>query len=102
VVTELLFLKELKMPKSTPKKLAYQEKYNATPKQKALGVDRRRERRHAIAEGKVAIGDGRDLAHIKPADSGGKTVPANLKVEPASKNRDWRKGRKGYSVGVDK
>ena len=90
------------MPKSSPAKLAYQKKYNAQPEQKALGVERRRERRHAIAEGKVAIGDGKDLAHIKPASGGGKTTPSNLKVEDASKNRDWRKGRKGYKVGVDK
>ena len=90
------------MTKSSKAKLAYQKAYNATPKQKELGVERRRARRHAIAEGKVKIGDGKDLAHIVPADNGGKTVPGNLKVESASKNRDWRKGRKGYSVGVDK
>jgi hypothetical protein len=90
------------MPKSSEKKIAYQATYNRQPAQKALGVERRRERRHAIADGKVAIGDGKDLAHIKPADGGGKTTPSNLKVEPASTNRDWRKGRKGYKVGVDK
>lgn len=86
------------MPKSTAQKLAYQAKYNASPEQKALGVERRRERRHAIAEGKVAIGDGKDLAHKKAADNGGKTAPSNLKVEAASKNRDWRKGQNGYKV----
>ena len=90
------------MPKSSPAKLAYQKKYNAQPEQKALGVERRRERRHAIAEGKVAIGDGKDLAHKKAADNGGKTTKGNLKVESASSNRDWRKGRKGYSVPDEK
>jgi hypothetical protein len=90
------------MPKSSKQKLAYQKAYNAQPEQKALGVERRRERRHEIAAGKVAIGDGKDIAHKVPASSGGKTTAANLKVESASKNRDWRKGRSSYKVGVDK
>ena len=90
------------MAKSTAEKLAYQKAYNAQPAQKALGVDRRRERRHAITEGVVAIGDSKDLAHKVAADSGGKTVKSNLKVEAASKNRDWRKGQRGYTVPIDK
>lgn len=90
------------MPKSSKAKLEYQKAYNARPDQKALGVERRRERRHAIARGEVAIGDGKDLAHKVAADNGGKTTPSNLKVERASSNRDWRKGRKGYSVGNEK
>ena len=90
------------MPKSSPAKLAYQKAYNARPDQKALGVERRRERRHEIAAGKVAIGDGVDIAHVKAASAGGKTVASNLKREPAKSNRDWRKGESGYKVPVDK
>lgn len=90
------------MTKSTEKKLAYQRAYNAQPEQKVLGVDRRRERRHAISDGKVAIGDGKDLAHKVAAKNGGATTPSNLKVQDASKNRDWRKGQKGYKVGNEK
>ena len=90
------------MPKSTKERLAYQAKYNAQPEQKALGVERRRERRHAIAAGKVAIGDGKDLSHIVPADSGGKMTAKNIKIEDAKTNRDWRKGGKGYRVPVSK
>ena len=86
------------MPKSSPAKLAYQRAYNAQPEQKALGVDRRRERRHAITDGKVAIGDGKDLAHKRAAANGGGTKPGNLKVQAAGDNRDWRKGQKGYKV----
>lgn len=89
------------MPKSSPAKLAYQKKYNARPDQKEAGVERRRERRHEIAAGKVAIGDGKDIAHIKPLSGGGKTAPGNLKVEPATKNRGWRKSG-GYKVPIDK
>lgn len=88
--------------KSSPAKLAYQKAYNAQPEQKQRGVERRRERRHAIAAGKVAIGDGKDIAHIVAMDNGGKTVDKNLKIESASANRDWRKGQKGYKVPNDK
>jgi len=90
------------MTKSSKAKLEYQKKYNASPEQAALGVERRRARRHAIAEGKVAIGDGKDLAHKVPASRGGSTTKSNLKVEDASSNRDWRKGRKRYNVGTEK
>jgi hypothetical protein len=87
--------------KSSPAKLKAQALYNAQPAQKELGVERRRERRHEIAAGKVAIGDGLDIAHVKAASAGGKTVPSNLKVEPAAKNRAWREGEAGYKVPVD-
>jgi hypothetical protein len=86
------------MPKSSPAKLAYQKKYNAQPEQTALGVERRRERRHAIADGKVAIGDGKDLGHKRAADNGGTMAKGNVKVQSASDNRAWRKGQTGYKV----
>ena len=89
------------MPKSSPAKLAYQKAYNATPAQKAAGVARRKERRHEIAAGKVAIGDHKDIAHIKPLSGGGLTTPKNLKVESASKNRGWRRGESVYKVPKD-
>ena len=90
------------MATSSKQKLAYQKAYNATPEQKALGVERRRARREAIREGRVAIGDGKDLAHKVPASAGGSTAKSNLKVESAKTNRDWRKGQSGYRVKVDK
>lgn len=88
------------MPKSTKHKLEYQKKYNQQPEQKQAGVERRRARRHAIADGIVAIGDGKDLAHKKPLSEGGSTTKKNLKVESAKKNRAWRKNR-GYNVPND-
>ena len=86
------------MPKSSPKKLAYQKAYNAQPAQKALGVERRRAERAAVRNGTSPIGDGKDLAHIVAAENGGRAVPKNLKIEDAHSNRDWRKGVKGYKV----
>jgi len=85
------------MPKSTPGKLKYQAEYNSRPDRKEVGVELRRARRQAIRDGKVAIGDGKDLAHKKAADNGGRAEPGNLVVQPASKNRGWRKAS-GYKV----
>jgi hypothetical protein len=89
------------MPKSSPAKLAYQKAYNAQPEQKELGVERRRTRRHLIADGKVAIGDGKDIAHKVAADNGGKMTPKNIKIMDAEKNRAWRKSS-GYRVPTAK
>lgn len=89
------------MPKSSKEKLAYQKAYNASPAQKALGVERRRTRRQLITEGKVAIGDGKDIAHKLAADNGGKMTPGNIKIEDVKKNRAWRK-ESGYKVPTDK
>ena len=86
------------MPKSSKAKLAFQKAYNATPAQKEAGVERRRLRRQEIREGKVAIGDGKDLAHKVAMDNGGRTTEANVKVQSASKNRAWRRGGTGYKV----
>lgn len=89
------------MTKSSKAKLEYQKEYNAQPEQKALGVARRRTRRHLIADGKVAIGDGKDVAHKVAADNGGGMTPDNLKIKDAKENRGWRKGGKGYKVPKD-
>jgi len=90
------------MPKSTPRKLEYQAAYNARPEQAALGVERRRAARAAVRDGTSPIGDGKDLSHKKPASAGGATTKSNLKLQAASTNRDWRKGKSGYKVGHDK
>lgn len=84
------------MTKSTPAKLKYMKEYNAKPERKEIGVELRRARRQAIREGKVAIGDDKDIAHKRAADNGGRGE-GNLTVKPASKNRGWRKAS-GYKV----
>lgn len=79
------------MPKSTPAKLAYQSAYNARPENVEKRVLNNAARREAIADGKVKKGDGKDVAHVKPLDKGGKNTPGNTKVQNASTNRAWRK-----------
>lgn len=88
------------MPKSSPAKLAYQKTRNATPEQIKHREENNRARYQALKAGTVHKGDGMDVAHIVALDSGGKTTPANLKVESAKKNRGWRKGS-GYTVPRD-
>lgn len=90
------------MPKSSPAKLAYQKAYNARPEMVKRREENNKARYQALKAGKVHKGDGKDIAHIVPLDEGGKTTPNNVKVESAKTNRDWRKGRKGYKVGIDK
>lgn len=79
------------MPKSSPKKLAYQKAYNARPEQTDKRVANNAARRDAIEDGKAKVGDGKDVDHKKPLDKGGSNAPGNLRVIPASDNRGWRK-----------
>lgn len=84
------------MPKSTPQKLAYQAKYQKQPEEVEKRVDRNRARRHAIADGKAKVGDGKDVDHKVPLRKGGSDKDENTRVVAAGKNRAWRKGKKGY------
>lgn len=78
------------MPKSSPTKLAYMAEYQKKPENVEKRVDRNRARRHAIAEGKVAVGDGKEIDHKKMLALGGSDKPSNTRVVAASKNRAWR------------
>ena len=85
------------MPKSTPGKLAYQRQYNAQPKQTAKRVANNAARRSAIKDGKVSVGDGKDIAHKRSLENGGGNKPGNLIVQAASSNRGWRAGSASYN-----
>ena len=79
------------MPKSSPTKLAYQAERNAQPAEKTQRAEYNRVRREAIADGRVKVGDGKDMGHKKAVDAGGSNAPSNIRVQDASKNRAWRK-----------
>jgi 5-methylcytosine-specific restriction endonuclease McrA len=83
------------MPKSSKAKLAYQAAYNKRPEEKEKGVERRRLRRELIRDGKVAIGDGKDIDHKKPLDAGGSHGKKNAEVTTQKENRGWRKKTPG-------
>ena len=90
------------MPKSSPAKLAYMAKYQKSPARIEAREEANKARYQALRDGKVHKGDGKDVAHIKALDSGGKTVKGNTKIESEKSNRNWRKGVKSYKVPVDK
>lgn len=60
-------------------------KYHAQPEQIKKRVARNKARRHAIKDGKVSVGDGKEIDHknMNALDNS----PSNLRVVPRSVNR---------------
>jgi len=85
------------MPKSSAAKLAYQKEFNARPEETAKRVKNNAARRKAIAAGSAHVGDGKDVAHKVPLESGGGNTPGNTEVESRKENRGWRRGQSGYN-----
>lgn len=54
-------------------------------------VARHKARRHFIADGKVKVGDKKDVGHKHALALGGSNDPSNWRVETQRGNRDWRK-----------
>ena len=84
------------MTKSTKAKLAYQKAYNARPEEVKKRVANNAARREAIKEGKVKVGDGKDVAHKKSLENGGTNAKSNLTVQDRATNRGWRRGSASY------
>lgn len=85
------------MPKSSKAKLAYQAEYNARPENVKKRVANNAARRTLIAEGRVKVGDGKDVAHKQALDNGGSNRRTNLEVQTQKQNRGWRKGSGSYN-----
>lgn len=83
------------MPKSTPTKLATQAERNRRPEEVEKRVIYNRNRREAIADGRVKVGDGKQIDHKKPLDAGGSNRPSNLRVISESENKAWRARQPG-------
>lgn len=73
------------------------DKYQGSEEQKKNRAKRNAARRKAMRDGKVNKGDGKDVAHVKAMDKGG-TNGDGVKVEPASRNRSFRRDAKGNLV----
>ena len=84
------------MPRSTKQKLAYMAEYQKKSENVEKRVDRNRARRHAIAEGRARVGDGKDVDHKTPLGRGGSDHDSNTRVIDRGRNRGWRKGQSGY------
>lgn len=65
--------------------------YDARPEMIKRRSENNKARRLMEKAGKVKKGDGKDVAHKKSLDSGGKTTRANLSVQSRAKNRGWRR-----------
>lgn len=85
------------MTKSTPAKLKYQAAYNAKPENVQKRVANNAARAKLINEGRVKVGDGKDVAHIKSLENGGTNKDSNLKVQSTKANRGWRSGSASYN-----
>ena len=84
------------MPKTTQRKLDYIAEYQKEPQNEKKRVERNRARRHAIAAGKAAVGDGTEVDHVVPLGSGGSGSDANTRVISGKRNAGWRKGESSY------
>jgi len=72
-------------------------KYQGTEEQKKKRAQRNKARRKAMREGKVSKGDGKDVAHVKAMDKGGKNSDG-VRVETASRNRSFKRDSEGNLV----
>jgi hypothetical protein len=73
------------------------EAYQGTPEQKKNRAKRNAARAKLMKAGKVRKGDGKDVAHVKAFDKGGSNGDG-LRVEPASKNRSFKRDSKNNLV----
>ena len=78
------------MPHSSKAKLEYMSSYQKTRENVKKRVQRNAARREAIREGRVKVGDGKEIDHKNPLDQGGSNSKSNRRVVPASENRGWR------------
>ena len=71
--------------------------YQGTEEQKKKRAKRNAARRKAEKAGKVRKGDGKDVAHKKAMDKGGKNSDCT-RIESKSKNRSFKRDSKGNLV----
>ncbi len=68
--------------------------YHSKPEQIHNRSLRNQARSEMAKKGLVRKGDGMDVDHKKPLDSGGSNASSNLRVMPKSKNRGYRRDSK--------
>lgn len=73
------------------------EQYQGTPEQIKKRAMRNAARAKLMKAGKVHKGDGKDVAHVKAIDKGGKNGDG-VRVESKSANRSFRRDSKGNLV----
>ena len=78
------------MPKTSAKSLRTKAAFNKKPSVQNKRVAQNRARRRAMAKGKVAKGDGKDVHHVKMLAKGGSTKSSNTAVVSRKSKRGWR------------
>jgi len=82
------------MPRN-PRDYGKERKYDGKPEVKKRRAARNRARYQLMKEGKVKVGDGKDVDHVKPLSKGGSTARSNLKAKPAKANRSYERTKTG-------
>jgi len=83
------------MPRKVRDYKAEYKAYHSKPEQKKNRAARNTARAKMAAAGKVSKGDGKDVDHKKPLSKGGSNGSNNLRVVSASKNRSYKRNKKG-------
>ena len=75
-----------------------ENKYKSSPEQIHRRVLRNKARREALAQGKVHIGDNKEVDHIRPLSKGGSNNASNRRIVSASSNDSFRRNKRGGLV----
>ena len=67
--------------------------YQGTPAVIAKRSQMNKARRKMIAAGKAAVGDGKDVHHVKPINHGGTNAMTNLKSVSKAANRGYARNK---------
>jgi len=81
--------------KGGPKKAAYDKAYNARPDQKKKRAARNKARRDYESKN-GDLPSNVDVDHKRRLAKGGTNSQSNVRPASQTKNRGWRKGKKGY------
>jgi hypothetical protein len=65
----------------------YDKKYQSSPEQKKNRAARNKARAEAIKDGRVRVGDKKDIDHKKPLSKGGSNKKSNTRVVSRKTNR---------------
>jgi len=69
--------------------------YDGTEEVKKKRAQRNKARRMLEREGVVKKGDGKDVHHVTPLSKGGTSARKNLKAQPATTNRSFKRTSSG-------
>jgi hypothetical protein len=81
------------MTKASKQELATKKAYNARPENVKKRELNNAARAAMIKAGKVHVGDGKDVNHIKMLEQGGGNTPGNTNIETQKENRGWRRSK---------